>query len=134
MTLYEKSPVWAVILAAIAVFAIETIGMYVMEITGNTSFSWGKVLMSYGSIMYILIGISVIAVRHTKYFLSIGIPLMFSLNLIGCILEYGMIWKTLILAIVLSVMTILMTFILTKLINRNYHNSKTDTGNQKTVN
>ena len=131
MTLYEKSPVWTVILAAIAVFAIETIGLYVMEITGNTSFSWGKVLLSYGSMMYILIGISVIAVRHPKYFLSIGIPLMFALNLIGCVLEYGMVWKTVILAIVLSAMTILMTFILSKAINRNYHNSKIDTENQK---
>lgn len=118
MTLYEKSPVWTVILAAIAVFVIETIGLYVMEITGNTSFSWGKVLLSYGSMMYILIGISVIAVRHPKYFLSIGIPLMFALNLIGCVLEYGMIWTAPIVAIISSVTAIVITFILSKAINR----------------
>ena len=118
MTLYEKSPVWTVILAAIAVFVIETIGLYVMEITGNTSFSWGKVLLSYGSMMYILIGISVIAVRHPKYFLRVGIPLMFALNLIGCVLEYGMIWTAPIVAITSSVTAIVITFILSKAINR----------------
>ena len=118
MTLYEKSPVWTVILAAIAVFVIETIGLYVMEITGNTSFSWGKVLLSYGSMMYILIGISVIAVRHPKYFLCVGIPLMFALNLIGCVLKYGMICTAPIVAIISSVTAIVITFILSKAINR----------------
>lgn len=123
MTLFEKSSVRATVLLAVIVFAIEAVGLYVMDRSGAMDFSWGMLLVGYGSSMYLLIGgISVIGMRYTKLFYAIGVPLLFVLCLAGSVMEYGMVWMSLVFAVTIAAVTVLLTLVPYSLNRRNKRN------------
>ena len=124
MTLFEKSPVLATVLWAVIVFAIEAVGLYVMDKCGSVHFSWGMLLVGYGSSMYLLIGgISVIGMRYTKLFYAIGVPLLLVLCLAGSVMEYGMVWMSPVFAAVIAAVTVLLTLVPYSLSRRNNRNN-----------
>lgn len=108
----KRKQAWTIVSLAVAMFVIVAVVQYCMPMVNGREFSWGWVLTEWGALMYLVMGIATInGVSYSKYLYKVGVPVLFVLSLVGGVLEVGLTWWALLLAVLLTLPSVLIVML-----------------------
>lgn len=112
MNSFKRKQAWTIVSLAVAMFVIVAVVQYCMPMVNGREFSWGWVLTEWGALMYLVMGIATInGVSYSKYLYKAGVPVLFVLSLVGGVMEVGLTWWALLLAVLLTLPSVLIVML-----------------------